>query len=145
LFKGFVSRRQTTRHFELVAELEGEGPGGIGIGIDGRHHLGLLRDKDRAWVQWTIGDHSFEIGAIAGQIEALKLTSEPMTGGFTEPVGPDKLRAYAVLSDGSEHELAALDGRYISTEVAGGMTGRVVGVLAFTPQLLKKWDYRSVS
>lgn len=145
LFKGFVARRQTTRHFELVAELEGEGAGGIGVGIDGRHHLGLLRDNSRAWVQWTIGDHSFEIGSLAGSVKSLKLVSEPMTGGFTDPVGPDKLRAYAVLTDGSEHELAALDGRYISTEVAGGMTGRVVGVLAFTPQLLKKWDYRSVS
>jgi hypothetical protein len=143
VFNGFVSRRQTTRHFELVAELIGKGPGGIGIGIDGRHHLGLLRDSERAWVQWTIGDHSFEIGAIQGKVKALKLSSEAMVGGFTDPIGPDKLRAYAILDDGSEHELAALDGRYISTEVAGGMTGRVIGVLAFTPQLLARWDYRS--
>ena len=142
LFKGFVSRRQTTRHFELVAELEGDGPGGIGVGIDGRHHLGLLRDKQRAWAQWTIGDHSFEIGSVAGQVKTLKLSSEEMKGGFTDPVGPDKLRAYAILTDGSEHEIAALDGRYISTEVAGGMTGRVIGILAFTPQLLKRWEYR---
>lgn len=145
VFNGFVSRRQTTRHFELVAELIGKGPGGIGVGIDGRHHLGLLRDSSRAWVQWTIGDHSFEIGSVEGKVKSLKLTSEAMNGGFTDPIGPDKLRAYAILEDGSEHELAALDGRYISTEVAGGMTGRVVGVLAFTPQLLAKWDYRSVS
>ena len=96
-------------------------------------------------MQWTIGDHSFEIGAIDGKVKALKLSSEPMKGGFTDPIGPDKIRAYAILEDGSEHELAALDGRYISTEVAGGMTGRVIGVLAFTPQLLAKWDYRSVS
>ena len=143
VFNGFVSRRQTTRHFEVVAELIGKGPGGIGVGIDGRHHLGLLRDANRAWVQWTIGDHSFEIGAIDGKVQALKITSEAMKGGFTDPIGPDKLRAYAILDDGSEHELAALDGRYISTEVAGGMTGRVVGVLAFTPQLLKSWRYTS--
>jgi hypothetical protein len=145
LFKGFVARRQTDRYFELVAEVEGAGPGGIGVGIDGRHHLGLLRDKERAWAQWTIGDHSFEIGSVPGTVSALKIISEEMSGGFTDPVGPDKLRLYAILDDGVEHEVAALDGRYLSTEVAGGMTGRVLGVLAFTPQLLKKWVYRSTN
>ena len=145
LFKGFVARRQTNRHFNLTAEIEGEGPGGIGVGIDGRHHLGLLRDKERAWAQWTIGDHSFEIGSVPGNVKSLRILSEEMTGGFTDPVGPDKLKLYATLEGGAEHEVAALDGRYLSTEVAGGMTGRVLGVLAFTPQLLKNWECRSTN
>jgi beta-xylosidase len=141
VFRGFASRRQTTRNFDLTVELLGDGPGGIGVGIDGRHHLGLLRDSERAWAQWTIGDHSFEIGSVSGTVKALRMVSEKMAGDWTEAIGPDKLRLYAVLADDTEHEVAALDGRYISTEVAGGMTGRVIGVLAFTPQLLKKWDY----
>jgi hypothetical protein len=105
----------------------------------------LLRDKEHAWAQWTIGDHSFEIGSVPGSVRSLKIVSEKMSGGFTDPIGPDKLRLSVTLEDGTEHEVAALDGRYISTEVAGGMTGRVVGVLAFTPQLLLKWHYRSIS
>lgn len=145
VFRGFASRRQVTRYFELTAEIKGDGPGGIGIGIDGRHHLGLLRDKEHAWAQWTIGDHSFEIGSVPGSVRSLKIVSEKMSGGFTDPIGPDKLRLSVTLEDGTEHEVAALDGRYISTEVAGGMTGRVVGVLAFTPQLLLKWHYRSIN
>jgi xylan 1,4-beta-xylosidase len=145
LFKGFVARRQNTRHFEVTIEIDGEGPGGIGVGIDGRHHLGLLRDKERAWAQWTIGDHSFEIGSVPGKVKALRILSEEMTGGFTDPVGPDKLKLYAILEDGTEHEVAALDGRYLSTEVAGGMTGRVIGILAFTPTVLKKWHFKSLA
>ena len=92
---------------------------------------------------WVIGDHGFEIGSVPGEAKALRIKSVQMTGGFTDPVGPDKVHLSVIHQDGSEHEVAALDGRYISTEVAGGMTGRVVGVLAFTPTVLKKWEYRS--
>lgn len=143
LFKNFVARRQTSPYFELKAELAGEGTRGIGVGLDGRHHLGLLTDGTRTWAYWTIGDHGFEIGSVSGEAKALRIKSVQMKGGFTDPVGPDKLHLSVIHADGSEHEVAALDGRYLSTEVAGGMTGRVVGVLAFTPTVLKKWEYRS--
>lgn len=43
--------------------------------------------------------------------------------------GPDDLRLL-VSQDGTDTELARVDGRYLSTEVAGGFTGRVVGVRA---------------
>jgi hypothetical protein len=45
--------------------------------------------------------------------------------------GPDDVRLSAVV-DGTEHELTRFDGRYLSTEVAGGFTGRVVGVRALS-------------
>jgi hypothetical protein len=34
-----------------------------------------------------------------------------------------------VVRDGAFTELGRVDGRYLSTEVAGGMTGRMVGVV----------------
>lgn len=43
--------------------------------------------------------------------------------------GPDVLRV-GFQADGEFVELAALDGRYLSTEVAGGFTGRVIGIEA---------------
>ncbi|HSA49557.1 MAG TPA: glycoside hydrolase family 43 protein, partial [Yinghuangia sp.] len=43
--------------------------------------------------------------------------------------GPDRLEL-GYLDDGTFHALADIDGRYLSTEVAGGFTGRVVGVEA---------------
>jgi len=42
-------------------------------------------------------------------------------------VGPDEIVLSAEI-DGAVHELGRLDGRYLSTEVAGGFTGRVLGV-----------------
>ena len=33
-----------------------------------------------------------------------------------------------MVSSGERHELGSVDGRYVSTEVAGGMTGRMVGI-----------------
>lgn len=42
----------------------------------------------------------------------------------------------AVHLDNQVHELARLDGRYVSTGVAGGMTGRLFGCYATTGSLL---------
>ncbi|HWD60918.1 MAG TPA: hypothetical protein VG369_00355, partial [Humibacter sp.] len=48
---------------------------------------------------------------------------------FTTRLGPDTIVA-SLVRDGETVELGRLDGRYLSTEVAGGFTGRVVGVVA---------------
>lgn len=145
LFTGFVARRQTTQHFELVAQFESSTPHGIGVGIDGRHHLGLMKWGSEVKATWTIGDHRMDIGVVeVGDRDfEFVIRSVAMQGGFHEPVGPDKLHCSVRFSDGTEVEVGALDGRYISTEVAGGMTGRVIGVLAFESALLKKWSYKS--
>ncbi|WP_218961735.1 hypothetical protein, partial [Actinomyces ruminis] len=50
----------------------------------------------------------------------------PESGFFGQRV-PDEL-VLGVSVDGKDVELGRLDGRYLSTEVAGGFTGRVVGV-----------------
>ena len=45
--------------------------------------------------------------------------------------------------DGDFTVLAALDGRYLSTEVAGGFTGRVIGMYAAQGTVHFDWfDYR---
>lgn len=42
--------------------------------------------------------------------------------------------------------LAALDGRYLSTEVAGGFTGRVIGAYAAAGTVRFDWyDYEPMS
>jgi xylan 1,4-beta-xylosidase len=42
------------------------------------------------------------------------------------------------------HVLAGMDGRYLSTEVAGGFTGRVIGVEALDgPAVLLRFEYRT--
>ncbi|WP_275669598.1 hypothetical protein [Actinomyces procaprae] len=45
--------------------------------------------------------------------------------------------------DGRDVELGRLDGRYLSTEVAGGFTGRVVGVRAISgTATVERFAYR---
>lgn len=44
--------------------------------------------------------------------------------------GPDPLSLGVQAPDGRYVELTTLDGRYLSTEVAGGFTGRVIGMYA---------------
>lgn len=56
--------------------------------------------------------------------------------------GPDDIRMILMTADG-DLELSRVDGRYLSTEVAGGFTGRVVGVRAITePAILRNVRYR---
>jgi xylan 1,4-beta-xylosidase len=48
-------------------------------------------------------------------------------------------------ADGGFVALAELDGRYLSTEVAGGFTGRVIGMYAATGTVRFDWfDYESL-
>jgi len=57
--------------------------------------------------------------------------------------GPDLLRAGVAAAEGFV-ELAALDGRYLSTEVAGGFTGRVIGIEALGEQVaVIRFEYES--
>jgi hypothetical protein len=44
--------------------------------------------------------------------------------------GPDTLTLGVTAPDGTFTALGELDGRYLSTEVAGGFTGRVIGMYA---------------
>ncbi|HTI25684.1 MAG TPA: glycoside hydrolase family 43 protein, partial [Kutzneria sp.] len=58
-------------------------------------------------------------------------------------VGPDTIVFGLCGADGSFTELATVDGRYLSTEVAGGFTGRVLGAYAASGSVHVDWfDYR---
>ena len=78
-----------------------------------------------------------EVHARIGPLEA-SAGSAPATGDVVTLVveavdathdGPDDLR-FGVLDADGERWIAALDGRYLSTEVAGGFTGRTLGLRA---------------
>jgi hypothetical protein len=56
------------------------------------------------------------------------LASPP--GGWHPREEPDLLRFGVEDGNGAFEVLAELDGRYLSTEVAGGFTGRVIGMYA---------------
>lgn len=142
-FTGFIGRRQIAKYFDLVVELlvpDGS-EGGIEIRIDSRHWLRLYINSQRVQSIWGIGDHTFEIGeANAKPYQKLRLKATKVAGGFHDPIGPDLLIASVIESNSTETELARLDGRYISTEVAGGMTGRLLGIFADGEAILRSWN-----
>ncbi|MFD9754383.1 glycoside hydrolase family 43 protein, partial [[Kitasatospora] papulosa] len=53
--------------------------------------------------------------------------------------GPDTLRLGYETEDGHVEVLAELDGRYLTTEVAGGFTGRVIGMYATRGEAAFDW------
>jgi hypothetical protein len=76
-----------------------------------------------------VGGHRIELDERTlpdGAEVAIRAT--PLEGGmFDTTRGPDSLVG-GIISGGEFVETARIDGRYVSTEVAGGMTGRVIGV-----------------
>jgi hypothetical protein len=68
---------------------------------------------------------------------AVTITEPPLPHGPC--TGPDVISLGFEQPDGTLTELATLDGRYLSTEVAGGFTGRVIGMYAATGTVHFDW------
>lgn len=98
----------------------------------------LVRLDDRHWCEARFGDGHAVAVLRVGDLEVSPQPPTPVSGhtavlraeslpSLTE--GPDDIRL-SIIVGGTETMLARVDGRYLSTEVAGGFTGRVIGVRA---------------
>jgi len=125
----FVGRRQEHLHARVRARLDVAGTGGLEVRIDPEHAVELEVAGGSLRAVWAVGAVRHVLGERAVEGETvLELRMEPAPGGGWDPRGPDRIAAGVV--EGEEFtELGAVDGRYLSTEVAGGMTGRMVGVV----------------
>jgi hypothetical protein len=135
----FAGRRQE----HLVATVRavvhaGDGVGGLSLRMDARHHLDLEVDGDQVRAVAQVGALRSVLGTAAvprGDV-VLEIRTVPDEGHFSSTaLGPDQLVA-GVVEGGAFTELGRLDGRYVSTEVAGGMTGRLAGVWCTVGDLL---------
>lgn len=128
----FVGRRQEHLYARIRAEVRVEdGEGGLELRIDPRHAVRLEVAGGQVRAVARIGSLVSLLGEtnIDGQTDlTLTLRIEPADGHiFSTELGPDKLVATVTGRDGTT-EIGRVDGRYFSTEVAGGMTGRLIGV-----------------
>ncbi|MFC8361299.1 family 43 glycosylhydrolase [Streptomyces griseorubiginosus] len=128
----FVGRRQEHLYARVHAEVRAEdGRGGLELRIDARHALRLELTDRRVRAIARVGSLESALGAteIEGASDVtLELRMESATGHvFSTELGSDEIVATASSPNGVI-ELGRIDGRYFSTEVAGGMTGRIVGV-----------------
>jgi len=127
----FVGRRQEhlTCSVRAVVDATG-GVGGLSMRMDGRHHLDLEVSGRTVRAVAQVGPLRSVLGSVdvpVGEV-TLEIRAVPDEGHFSSTaLGPDQLVAGMVVA-GEFAELGRLDGRYVSTEVAGGMTGRLAGV-----------------
>ena len=132
----FAGRRQQHLHCRACAVVDASaGVGGLSVRLDARHHLDVQVAGDVVRAVAQVGDLRSLLGEVtvpAGDV-VLEVRAVPAEGHFSSTaLAPDWLLAGVVDRDGGFTELGRLDGRYLSTEVAGGMTGRLLGVWCST-------------
>jgi len=128
----FVGRRQ--QHLACRARTlvdPAEGRGGLAVRLDEDHHYEIEAAAGEVKVFARIGMLRTEVAArpvpAGAVVLGVEIVPRPTRGPRT---GPDDVVLGVEEPDGTFTALAALDGRYLSTEVAGGFTGRVIGMYA---------------
>ena len=106
-----------------------ERAGDMRLWLDPRHWIGLRFDEGRVSVVIQIGDVRHESATtlvrerlVTLRIRSTKPASSPIPIGTA---GPDDL-VLSVETPAGTNELGRFDGRYFSTEVASGFTGRMI-------------------
>jgi beta-xylosidase len=142
-----LARRQQHLDFQARLLLDAtEGTGGLVVRLDEFHHYAIEAAPDgTVRVIARIGS----LCSVAAEAQlregpvVLSVRSGPAPAPHDARTGPDSLVFGFEAPDGTVTELASLDGRYLSTEVAGGFTGRVVGAYAVDGTVHADWfDYR---
>jgi hypothetical protein len=105
--------------------------GALRLRLDDRHWYGLLVEEGVVRATARIGDVTHELAAVPVReervllrIESVPPASAPVPLGHA---GPDEI-VLSVHTGPGWTELGRLDGRYLSTEVASGFTGRMLAV-----------------
>jgi beta-xylosidase len=146
----FVGRRQQHHDCRVSAEIDpGTGCGGLSVRLDEAHHYELEVGNGEVRVVARIGPLRQTVAGRPAPPGPLTLTvairthdlvpaSPELTDGGT--TGPDTLAFWLGDPDAADSELLAeLDGRYLSTEVACGFTGRVIGMYATEGAVAFDW------
>jgi xylan 1,4-beta-xylosidase len=121
----FAGRRQEHLHIRAQARISGSG--GLELRIDPRHAVIVELRNGHARAVAHIGSLQVLLGGASLTADThLELRTEQAPG-FGAEQGPDTIVAGITGPDGFT-ELGRLDGRYVSTEVAGGFTGRMIGI-----------------
>ncbi|MDI6099361.1 glycoside hydrolase family 43 protein [Actinoplanes sp. NEAU-A12] len=142
----FVGRRQqhpSCRVRTLVDSSSGRG--GLAVRLDESHHYELQTGDGGVRVTARLGSvrHTMPAWPVPDGPVRLRIDVRAAAPGDGHPCQePDVLRLGVEAEDGHFEVLTELDGRYLSTEVAGGFTGRVIGMFASEGTVRFDWfDY----
>ncbi|MDI1465165.1 glycoside hydrolase family 43 protein [Catellatospora sp. KI3] len=145
----FVGRRQQHLSCTVRTLLDAaEGRGGLAVRLDEDHHYEVEAGGGRVDVavrasslRATAATRTVPSGPVRLRIDVIA-SAQPDWHPRKEP---DRVRLGVEAADGTFDVLAELDGRYLSTEVAGGFTGRVLGVYAAAGTVRFDWfDYEPI-
>ncbi|MGW6443014.1 glycoside hydrolase family 43 protein [Lentzea sp. NPDC055074] len=138
----FAGQRQ--RHLSCVARTlldPADGSGGLAVRLDEEHHYEIEVAAGQARVLARIGPLSTVVASEPvpdGPVVLVVRVDEERTPQDARR-GPDTLTFGTETPDGTFTALATLDGKYLSTEVAGGFTGRVIGLYAAAGTVRFDW------
>jgi len=148
----FVGRRQQHLSCRVRALADAaEGRGGLAVRLDERHHYEIEVGDGEARVSARIGPLRQTVATApvppGPVVLRIDVVASPLGLALAHPLRePDLLSLGVEDRDGVFTELAELDGRYLSTEVAGGFTGRVIGMYATAGTVRFDWlDYRPLA
>ncbi|MBV1850471.1 glycoside hydrolase family 43 protein [Catellatospora tritici] len=142
----FVGRRQQHHSCRVRTLLDpAAGRGGLAVRLDEAHHYELEVGDSQVRVlartsslRSTVATKAVPDGPVRLRIDVLASSPDR----WDPRKEPDTIRFGIESDDGTLELLAELDGRYLSTEVAGGFTGRVIGVYAAAGTVGFDWfDY----
>jgi hypothetical protein len=142
----FVGRRQQHLSCRVRALADpAVGHGGLAVRLDEQHHCEVEVAGGQASVSVRIGPLRQTVASApvpAGPV-VLRIEAHASAPGLEHPrKEPDMLRLGVEEPSGTFSVLAELDGRYLATEVAGGFTGRVLGMYAAAGTIRFDWfDY----
>jgi len=141
----FAGRRQQHLSCQVRTLIDpAEGRGGLAVRLDEQHHYEIEAAAGTVRVVARIGSLRTEVASrpvpegpvvLGVKIDAAKAVTDARSGPDTVSLGVEE-------PDGTFTSLATLDGKYLSTEVAGGFTGRVLGMYAAEGAVHFDWfDY----
>jgi xylan 1,4-beta-xylosidase len=146
----FTGRRQQHLSCRVRALADATaGRGGLAVRLDEGHHYEIEVANGQASVSARIGPlrQTLASRSLEAPPAVLRIEARAAPPGLDHHrTGPDTLQLGVEEPDGTFSVLAELDGRYLSTEVAGGFTGRVIGMYAASGTIRFDWfDYEPLA
>jgi hypothetical protein len=139
------------RDLQWTAEVDidpGAGSTRFAVRIDAAHWYGIEVSPTMIEGKASVGPFVTTTGHVArphGGNVRLRITArKPPKTGQLLPTAPDLVGLTLIQADSSEMSFGEFDGRYLSTEVAGGFTGRVLAIEPLAGEtLLTRFSYRT--
>jgi len=134
IFPTAVMTRIRDRSWSAEAALENlRGSARFQLRLDAKHWYGLRVEGDEVQAVLNVGPAISVVGRVplpaSGQVRLrISAAEAPPLRQYVPADEPDLITLTVIEADGAETAFGPFDGRYLSTEVAGGFTGRTVGV-----------------